>query len=102
MGSMVAWCSYGFKQPTAGYKRHRAEVWGHTNRESLASHKAFLGRPKAWRALKKVSLLSVLAVAEHIIYFFVALALIVPIVMLFVSAAMSMLQVSEAGILQTV
>jgi hypothetical protein len=32
----------------------------------------------------------------------VALALIVPIVMLFVSAMMSMLQVSEAGILQTV
>ena len=54
------------------------------------------------RKLKKVSLLSVLAVAEHIIYFFVALALIVPIVMLFVSAAMSMLQVSEAGIFQTV
>ncbi len=54
------------------------------------------------RELKKVSLLSVLAVAEHIIYFFVALALIVPIVMLFVSAAMSMLQVSEAGIFQTV
>jgi uncharacterized membrane protein (DUF373 family) len=49
-----------------------------------------------------VSLLSVLAVAEHIIYFFVALALIVPIVILFVSAAMSMLQVSEVGILQTV
>jgi uncharacterized membrane protein (DUF373 family) len=77
-------------------------VWGHTNRESLASHKAFLGRPKAWRALKKVSLFRVLAVAEHIIYFFVALALIVPIVILFVSAAMSMLQVSEVGILQTV
>ena len=54
------------------------------------------------RELKKVSLLSVLAVAEHIIYFFVALALTVPIVMLFVSAAMSMLQVSEAGIFQTV
>ena len=54
------------------------------------------------RKLKKVSLLSVLAVAEHIIYFFVALALIVLIVMLFVSAAMSMLQVSEAGIFQTV
>jgi|ERR671917_1017412 uncharacterized membrane protein (DUF373 family) len=54
------------------------------------------------RALKKVSLLSILAVAEHIIYVFVALALIVPILMLFVSAAISMLQVSEAGILQTV
>ncbi len=54
------------------------------------------------RELKKVSLLSVLAVAEHIIYSFVALALIVPIVMLFVSAAMSMLQVSEVGILLTV
>jgi hypothetical protein len=49
-----------------------------------------------------VNLLSVLAVAERIIYFFVALTLIVPIVMLFVSVAMSMLQVSEAGILQTV
>jgi uncharacterized membrane protein (DUF373 family) len=49
-----------------------------------------------------MSLLSVLAVTEHIIYCFVALALIVPIVMLFVSAAMSMLQVSEAGVLQTV
>ena len=49
-----------------------------------------------------MSLFSVLAVAEHIIYFFVALALIVPIVILFVSAAMSMLQVSEVGILQTV
>jgi hypothetical protein len=36
---------------------------------------------------EKVGLLSVLAVAEHIIYIFVALALIVPIVMLFVSAA---------------
>ena len=54
------------------------------------------------RTLKKVSLLSVLAVAEHIIYYFVALTLIVPIVMLFVSAAMSMLQASEVGILQTV
>jgi uncharacterized membrane protein (DUF373 family) len=54
------------------------------------------------RALKKVSLLSILADAEHIIYVFVALALIVPILMLFVSAAISMLQVSEAGILQTV
>jgi hypothetical protein len=53
-------------------------------------------------ALKKVSLLSVLAVAEPIIYFFVALALIVPSMMLFVSAAMSMLQGSEASILQTV
>ena len=54
------------------------------------------------RALKKVSLLSVLSVAEHIIYYFVALTLIVPIVMLFVSAAMSMLQASQVGILQTV
>ena len=54
------------------------------------------------RTLKKVSLLSVLAVAEHIIYYFVALTLIVPIVMLFVSAAMSILQASEVGILQTV
>jgi uncharacterized membrane protein (DUF373 family) len=54
------------------------------------------------RALKKVSLLSVLSVAEHIIYYFVALTLIVPIVMLFVSAAMSMLQAPQVGILQTV
>jgi uncharacterized membrane protein (DUF373 family) len=54
------------------------------------------------REPKKVSLLSVLAIAEHIIYSFVALALIVPIVMLFVSVAMSMLQVWEAGIFQTV
>ena len=51
---------------------------------------------------EKTSLLGVLDVVERIIYYFVALALIVPIVMLFVSAAMSMLQVSEVGILQTV
>jgi uncharacterized membrane protein (DUF373 family) len=51
---------------------------------------------------EKSSLPSVLAYAEHIIYSFVALALIVPIVMLFVSVAMSMLQVSEIGIFQTV
>ena len=51
---------------------------------------------------EKSSLPSVLAIAEHIIYSFVALALIVPIVMLFVSVAMSMLQVSEIGIFQTV
>jgi uncharacterized membrane protein (DUF373 family) len=74
----------------------------YTNWASLASHGASLGSPETWRALKKVSLPSVLAVAEHIIYSFVALALIVPIVMLFVSVAMSMLQVSEAGIFQTV
>ncbi len=54
------------------------------------------------RVLKRVNLLSILGVVEHIIYYFVALALIVPVGMLFVSAAMSMLQVSEAGILQTV
>ena len=54
------------------------------------------------RGLKKVSLLSVLAVAEHIIYSFVALALIVPIVMLIATETKSMLQVSEAGIFQTV
>ncbi len=54
------------------------------------------------RLLKKTNLLGILDVVERIIYYFVALALIVPIVMLFVSAAMSMLQVSEVGILLTV
>src|SRR5215212_10464093 len=54
------------------------------------------------RVLKKLSLLSVLGIVEHIIYYFVALALVVPVAMLFVSAAMSMLRVSEVGILQTV
>ena len=54
------------------------------------------------RLLKRTNLLGILDVVERIIYYFVALALIVPIVMLFVSAAMSMLQVSEVGILQTV
>jgi len=54
------------------------------------------------RLLKKTSLLGILDVVEQIIYYFVALALIVPIVMLFVSTAMSMLQVSEVGILLTV
>jgi|SRR5215207_4061787 len=47
-------------------------------------------------------LLSILDTIELIIYYLVALALIVPVVMLFFSAAMSMLQVSEVGILQTV
>jgi len=54
------------------------------------------------RGLKKVNLLSILDAVERIIYYFVALALVVPVVMLFLSAAMSMLQVSEVGILQTV
>ena len=54
------------------------------------------------RLLKKLNLLSFLDAVERIIYFFVALALIVPVVMLFVSTVMSMLQVSEVGILQTV
>src|SRR5215203_4459787 len=52
--------------------------------------------------LKKMNLLSFLDAVERIIYFFVALALILPVVMLFVSTVMSMLQVSEVGILQTV
>lgn len=52
--------------------------------------------------MKKVNLLSILDAVERIIYYFVALALVVPVVMLFVSTAMSMLQVSEVGILQTV
>jgi uncharacterized membrane protein (DUF373 family) len=54
------------------------------------------------RESKKVNLLSFLDAVERIIYYFVALALIIPVMMLFVSAAMSMLQVSEVGILQTV
>ena len=53
-------------------------------------------------APEKKNLLSFLDAVERIIYFFVALALIVPVVMLFVSTVMSMLQVSEVGILQTV
>jgi uncharacterized membrane protein (DUF373 family) len=54
------------------------------------------------RDLNKAKLLRILDAVEHIIYYFVALALIVPVGMLFVSAAMSVLQVSEVGILQTV
>ena len=54
------------------------------------------------RELNKAKLLRILDAVEHIIYYFVALALIVPVGMLFVSAAMSVLQVSEVGILQTV
>jgi uncharacterized membrane protein (DUF373 family) len=54
------------------------------------------------RKLNKAKLLRILDAVEHIIYYFVALALIVPVGMLFVSAAMSVLQVSEVGILQTV
>lgn len=54
------------------------------------------------REPNRVNLLSVLDVAERIIYYVVALALIIPIVMLFVSAAVSMLRVLEVGVLQTV
>ncbi len=54
------------------------------------------------RQPKKANLLRMLDAVEHVIYYFVALALIVPVGMLFVSAAMSVLQVSEVGILQTV
>jgi uncharacterized membrane protein (DUF373 family) len=54
------------------------------------------------REPRKENLLGVLDVIERIIYYFVALVLIVPVVMLFVSAALSMLRVSEVGILQTV
>jgi uncharacterized membrane protein (DUF373 family) len=50
----------------------------------------------------KVNLLSVLDAAERIIYYVVALALIIPVIMLFVSAAVSMLRVFEVGVLQTV
>ncbi len=49
-----------------------------------------------------MNLLSVLDAAERIIYYVVALALIIPVVMLFVSAAVSMLRVLEVGVLQTV
>ncbi len=54
------------------------------------------------RQPNKVNLLSVLDGAERIIYYVVALALIIPVGMLFVSAAVSMLQVLEVGVLQTV
>lgn len=49
-----------------------------------------------------MNLLSVLDAAERIIYYVVALALIIPVGMLFVSAAVSMLRVLEVGVLQTV
>ncbi len=52
------------------------------------------------RELNKAKLLSILDAVEHIIYYFVALALVVPVGMLFVSAAMSVLQASEVGILR--
>ena len=45
---------------------------------------------------------SVLETFERIAYLAIALALSVPIVMLVVSAAMSMLEVSEVGVLETV
>ena len=54
------------------------------------------------RELKKANLLRILDAVEHIIYYFVALALIVPVAMLFVSAAISVLQAPEVGILRTV
>jgi uncharacterized membrane protein (DUF373 family) len=54
------------------------------------------------REMNKSKLLRILDAVEHIIYYFVALALIVPVGMLFVSAAMSVLQAPEVGILQTV
>ena len=54
------------------------------------------------RWLKRVNLLDMLGVFEHIIYFFVALALIVPIALLFGSMVMSTLRVSEMGVLETV
>jgi uncharacterized membrane protein (DUF373 family) len=54
------------------------------------------------REPNRVNLLSVLDAAERIIYYVVALALIIPIIMLFVSAAVSMLRVFEVGVLQTV
>ncbi len=44
----------------------------------------------------------VLNAFERIAYLLIALALSVPIVMLVVSAAMSMLEVSEVGVLETV
>ena len=44
----------------------------------------------------------VLDAFERIAYLFIALALSVPIVMLVVSATMSMLEVSEVGVLETV
>jgi Phosphate-starvation-inducible E family len=49
-----------------------------------------------------MNLLSVLDAAERIIYYIVALALIIPVRMLFVSAAVSMLRVLEVEVLQTV
>lgn len=54
------------------------------------------------REVNKAKLLRILDAVEHIIYYFVALALVVPVGMLFVSAAMSVLQAPEVGILQTV
>lgn len=53
------------------------------------------------RWLKRANLLSMLGVFEHIIYFFVAVALIVPIALLFGSMVMSTLRVAEVGVLET-
>jgi uncharacterized membrane protein (DUF373 family) len=64
---------------------------------------SFLGRLCVMaRWPKRVNLLDMLSVFEHIIYFFVALALIVPIALLFGSMVMSTLRVSEMGVLETV
>ena len=64
---------------------------------------SFLGRLCVMaRWPKRVNLLEMLGVFEHIIYFFVALALIVPIALLFGSMVMSTLRVSEMGVLETV
>ena len=64
---------------------------------------SFLGRLCVMaRWPKRVNLLDMLGVFEHIIYFFVALALIVPIALLFGSMVMSTLRVSEMGVLETV
>ncbi len=51
---------------------------------------------------KRVNLLEMLGVFEHIIYFFVAIALTVPIALLFGSMVMSTLRVAEVGVLETV
>src|SRR5829696_9241621 len=64
---------------------------------------SFLGRLCVMaRWPKRVNLLDMLGVFEHIIYFFVALALIVPIALLFGSMVMSTLRVSVMGVLETV
>src|SRR5215204_5832613 len=45
---------------------------------------------------------NILSAFQRVIYFAIALTLSIPIVMLFVSAVMGMLQVSEEGVLETV